>query len=71
MTLGRLIELYKAEQEGKQIMTRVHYFGCYEHINEVKIIKIELKDLIIDEEEDTSCTFFIKNEEDKYRNKIK
>ena len=71
MTLGRLIELYKAEQEGKQIMVRVHHFGCYEHINEVKIIKIELKDLIIEEEEDVSCTFFIKDEEDENGNKIK
>ena len=73
MTLGRLIELYQAEQQGKQIMTRVYYSGyftSYERINEVKISKIELKDLIIDEEEDTSCTFFIKGEEDKYGNKI-
>ena len=75
MTLGRLIELYQAEQQGKQIMMRVIHFGYYEsheYTKEVKITECELKDLVLDEQEDTSMTFlFIKDEEDKYGCKLK
>ena len=75
MTLGRLIELYKAEQEGKQIMLRVEHVGyldSHKRIDEVKLSKFELKDLILDEEDDSYFfTFFIKNEEDENGNKIK
>ena len=73
MTLGRLMELYQAEQQGKQIMMRTHHSGYYsshEHISEVKITECELKDLILDEQEDTSITFYIKDEEDKYGCKL-
>lgn len=73
MTLGRLVELYQAEQQGKQIMMRVYqsgYFNSYEHIEEVKITECELKDLVLDEQEETSYTFFIKDEENKYGQKI-
>ena len=73
MTLGRLIELYQAEQNGKQIMVRVYrsgYLSSYEDIREVKLIECELRDLVLDEQEDTSYTFFIKDEEDKYGYKV-
>jgi hypothetical protein len=73
MVLGRLIEIYQAEQKGKQIMMRVYhsgYLSSYENIQEVKIIECELKDLVLDEQEDTSYTFFIKDEEDEYGNKL-
>ena len=73
MTIGRLIELYQAEQKGKQIMMRVYrssYLSSYEDIREVKITECELRDLVLDEQGDTSYTFFIKDEEDEYGNKI-
>jgi hypothetical protein len=73
MVLGRLIEIYQAEQKGKQIMMRVYhsgYLSSYENIQEVKITECELKDLVLDEQEDTSYTFFIKDEEDEYGNKL-
>lgn len=73
MALGRLMELYQAEQQGKQIMMRTHHSGYYsshEHISEVKITECELKDLILDEQEDTSVTFYIKDEENKYGCKL-
>ena len=69
MTLDRLLELYKAEQQGKQIMMRVYHSGYYEsneYIEEVKIIECDLKNLIFDEQEDISYTFFIKDKEDEY-----
>ena len=73
MTLGRLMELYKAEQQGKQIMMRTCYHGYYsshECVSEVKIIECELKNLVIDEQEDESYTYFIKDEEDEYGYKL-
>ena len=73
MTLGRLIELYQAEQQGKQIMMRVRHSGYYEsheHTEEVKITECELKDLVLNEQEDTSITFYIKDEEDEFGYKI-
>lgn len=73
MTLGRLMELYQAEQQGKQIMMRTHhngYYSSYEYTEEVKITECELKDLVLGEQEDESYTYFIKDEEDDYGNKI-
>lgn len=73
MTLGRLMELYQAEQQGKQIMMRNRHSGYYsshEYIEEVKITECELKDLVIDEQTDTSITFYIKDEEDEYGYKL-
>lgn len=73
MTLGRLMELYQAEQQSKQIMMKVRhygYYGSYEHIEKVKIMECELKDLIFDEQDGTLYTFFIKDEEDEYGCKL-
>lgn len=73
MTLGRLIELYQAEQQGKQIMMRTYHHGYYsshEYIEEVKITECELKDLALDEQGDSSYTFFIKDEEDEFGDKL-
>lgn len=73
MTLGRLMELYQAEQQGKQIMHRTCGI-VYEGIKEVKITECDLKILAnIEVEIDKSNYrhfFFIKDEEDKYGNKI-
>ena len=76
MTLGRLMELYQAERQGKQIMMRTCYHGYYsfhEYTEEVKITECELKDLVldVDEQENKSYTFFIKDEEDEYGTKLK
>ena len=68
MTLGRLMELYQAEQQGKQIMMRTRYNGYYDyhyHTSEVKLTECELKDLVLDEQENESYTYFIKDEEDE------
>ena len=73
MTLGRLMELYQAEQQGKQIMMMRCYRGYYSFnrfISEVKITERELKDLVLDEQGDKSYTYFIKDEEDEYGYKI-
>lgn len=74
MTLGRLMELYQAEQQGKQIMMRVRHSGYYEsheYTEEVKIVECELEDLVTDKQEDTSYIYFIKDEEDEYGYKYK
>ena len=74
MTLGKLIELYKAEQEGKQIMMRTNVVGFHcsrEYIEEVKISEYELNDLLSTHRNNIYCNFFIKDEEDEYGNKIK
>ena len=44
MTLGRLMELYFAEQQGKQIMLREYRCGFFEseRITEVKISECDL-----------------------------
>lgn len=73
MTLGRLMELYHAEQQGKQIMHR-KYDSYYEFINEVKITECDLRilsnvEVDIDKTNFRHC-FFIKDEEDKYGDKI-
>ena len=73
MTLGRLMELYQAEQQGKQIMMRTRhnwYYSSHEHISEVKLTDCELKDLVLDEQEEESHTYFIKDEEDEYGYKL-
>ena len=73
MTLGRLMELYQAEQQGKQVMMRICYHGyysSYDHILEVKLIDCELKDLVLDNQENESYTYFIKGEEDEYGDKL-
>lgn len=72
MTLGRLMELYIAEQQGKQIMLREHSIGLpisYDRIIEVKISECELSMLTLKndtDEFDYTYTFFIKDEEDEY-----
>lgn len=66
MTLGRLIELYQAEQAGKQIMAKTFYSGYTEYhtdIKEVKISDLELEELVLADHEYTTTTFFIKGEE--------
>jgi hypothetical protein len=60
MTLGRVMELYQAEQQGKQIMMRTSYSGYYSYYKEIKITECELKDLVLDERENISITFYIK-----------
>ena len=76
MTLGRLMYLYQAEQQGKQIMMRqYHYgiFGLHERITEVKLSECELDTLISNNEDgrNYSYSYFIKDEEDKHGMKIK
>lgn len=66
MTLGELIQLYKAEQEGKQIMVQKIIYDDYENRTydfEIKLSDTELSDLIR-EEEDAYVTFYIKGERD-------
>jgi len=77
MTLGRLMELYQAEQQGKQIMKRTwgRFVIMRETITPVKLAECELSKFVIDNQVDTfkpdyCYTFFIKDEEDKYGNKI-
>ena len=72
MTLGRLIELYKAEQEGKQIM-KIEFNDYFSGkiIESVKISEYELNDLIITDKPGIYYDFFIKDEEDEDGNKIK
>ena len=72
MTLGRLMYLYQAEQQGKQIMMKEYrcgYLETYENIEEVKLSECELSTLVLDDDTDRlgfSYTFFIKDEEDEY-----
>ena len=69
MTLGRLMELYQAEQQGKQIMRRVFahgYYGSREYISKIKLSEEGLKDLILERDDDETYTYFIKDEEDEY-----
>ena len=74
MTLGRLMELYQAEQQGKQIMKKEYrcgYLESYEHIEEIKLSECDLSMLVLgDEDDDYSYTFFIKDEEDEYGCKL-
>ena len=73
MTLGRLMELYQAEKQGKQIMMRkssVGFFVSYQSIEEIKISDCELSSLLSQEESGYYINFFIKDEEDKHGHKI-
>lgn len=77
MTLGRLMELYQAEQQGKQIMCkklRYGYYSNYKKINEVTISDCDLGTFIShdtdDDYGDYKYTYFIKDEEDEYGDKI-
>lgn len=73
MTLGRLMELYFAEQQGKQIMLREYrcgFFENYERITEVKISECDLSLFIENTDTSYRYTFFIKDEEDEYGDKI-
>ena len=76
MTLGRLMYLYQAEQQGKQIMMREYrsgYLESYERITEVKLSEYDLSLFVDDVNTDEfsySYTFFIKDEEDEYGNKL-
>lgn len=77
MTLGRLMELYQAEQQGKQIMLMVfehNYYYSHDYISEVKLSDKELKDLVLNEQHEGGTTYsyhyFIKDEEDEYGNKL-
>lgn len=63
MTLGELIWLYKAEQEGKQVImceSTSSDYGCHETEYKVKLADMELSDLVKEEERDV--TFYIKGE---------
>ena len=74
MTLGRLMELYQAEKQGKQIMMRTNVVGFHcsrEYIEEVKISKYELNDFLTANKPGIYYNFFIKDEEDENGNKIK
>jgi len=69
MTLGRLMELYQAEQQGKQIMMKEYrcgYLESYKHIKEIKLSECDLSTLVLDDTDDYSYTYFIKGEEDEY-----
>jgi len=76
MTLGRLMELYQAEEEGKQIMQKEYrpgYYSSYERITEVKISDCDLSTFVDDDSDDEfdyKYIYFIKDEEDKYGDKI-
>ena len=70
MTLGRLMYLYQAEQQGKQIMMREYrcgYLEIYENIKEVKLSECDLSLFAKhDDADEHGYTFFIKDEEDEY-----
>lgn len=74
MTLGRLMELYQAEQQGKQIMMRICPVNNYcsnTSVNKVKISDYELRALISPlEGNGVYYNFFIENEEDEHGHKI-
>lgn len=66
MTLGELIRLYKAEQEGKQVImyeSTSSDYGCHKTEYKVKLADMELSDFIR-EEEGVYVTFYIKGERD-------
>ena len=70
MTIGRLMELYLAEQQGEQIMLREQHSNS-ENIMEVNFSDYELSSLInvLDYADDT-YTFFIKYVENKFGEKM-
>ena len=74
MTLGRLIELYKAEQEGKQIVLRIVQFTLDKNIIQDRLIKLSectLEQFVKSHEYGIVYKYFIKDEEDENGNKIK
>lgn len=65
MTLGELIKLYQAEQEGKQIMVHKHIYGYIESRDydfEIKLSDTELSDFVNQENDDVYIEFYIKGE---------
>ena len=74
MTLGRLMELYKAEQEGKQIILRIIQFTLGKDIIQDRLIKLsecDLEQFVKSHEYGIAYKYFIKDEEDEDGNKIK
>ena len=73
MTLSRLIELYEAEQKGKQIMQLEFniYYPNKKNIKPIKLSECELSYLITTSKYGSYYDFFIKDEEDENGNKIK
>ena len=72
MTLGRLVELYKAEQKGKQIMQIEFnvYYPNKKIIKPIKLSEYELSCLISTSSYGPYYNFFIKDEEDENGNKM-
>lgn len=77
MTLGRLMELYLAEQQGKQIMLKIFEYSDLHtrtRFSEINLFDEDLKDLVLDEQHEDGTTYsyhyFIKDEEDEYGNKL-
>lgn len=72
MTLSRLIELYKAEQKGKQIMQIEFnvYYPNKINIKPIKLSECELSYLITTSKYGPYYDFFIKDEEDENGNKM-
>lgn len=72
MTLSRLIELYEAEQKGKQIMQLEFNVYCPNKklIKPIKLSECELSYLITTSKYGPYYDFFIKDEEDENGNKI-
>ena len=65
------MELYQAEQQGKQIMKKEYRcFGSYKHIEEIKLSECDLSTLVLEDSDDYSYTYFIKDEEDEYGCKL-
>ena len=55
MTLGRLMELYQAEQQGKQIMKKEYScFGSYKYIEEIKLSECDLSTIVLDDTDDST-----------------
>lgn len=72
MTLGRLIELYEAEQKGKQIMQIEFNVYCPNKklIKPIKLSECELNYLVTASKYGPYYNFFIKDEEDENGNKM-
>lgn len=72
MTLSRLIELYEAEQKGKQIMQIEFnvYYPNKINIKPIKLSECELSYLITTSKYGPYYDFFIKDEEDENGNKM-
>ena len=72
MTLGRLVELYEAEQKGKQIMQIEFniYYPNKTNIKSIKLSECELSYLITPSKYGLYYDFFIKDEEDENGNKM-